>query len=584
MAKLNDTQVYGHFEVKGEIINKATTTSEGVVKLNDSVTSTSTTEAATANAVKTAYDKANHDHPYASTSVATTSSNGLMSSTDKSKLDGIATGANNYSHPTTSGNKHIPSGGSEGQILRWSADGTAVWGADNNTTYSIATTTSNGLMSSGDKTKLDGIATGANNYTHPSTHPVSMISGLHTVATSGNYSDLENKPSTFPPSSHTHSEYLPTTGGTITGNIGFEGEIYTKINGSAVHVQTILKSVLDGNINADIANKLKHYTSRPASADLAVEGNSTVKTFLATASMTTSKPPAGDGYITHYEWDNTGGYSAQLYLKNSKDPKIQIRGMSSGTWGDWQTVYATNNKPTPADIGAANALTSANGYYGMTHNDGTTSNWVRTTINGILPYQGGGASSLGTSYWQFNNIYGVNIYANGVNIGTEIANLKSSVVSGKQAVVNAIDGKLGYASGLTTSHTHSDLAWWITNRIIGPRAPYSTTVSKYVSWYPPILADLSITATNDTATMPGGYTFAIIDGHGAFGYYTPDNDIYVTPASYGYKWTLIKAGTRTLVSGVSGNKYVYVFNPMGCSIKIESTTSGISSIGINIVV
>ena len=39
-----------------------------------------------------------------------------------------------YTHPTTSGNKHIPSGGKEGQILRWSADGTAVWGADN--TYS----------------------------------------------------------------------------------------------------------------------------------------------------------------------------------------------------------------------------------------------------------------------------------------------------------------------------------------------------------------------------------------------------------------------------------------------------------------
>lgn len=41
-----------------------------------------------------------------------------------------------YTHPTSTGNKHIPSGGSAGQILRWSADGTAVWGADNNTTYS----------------------------------------------------------------------------------------------------------------------------------------------------------------------------------------------------------------------------------------------------------------------------------------------------------------------------------------------------------------------------------------------------------------------------------------------------------------
>lgn len=44
-----------------------------------------------------------------------------------------------YTHPTTSGNKHIPDGGSSGQILRWSAAGTAAWGADNNTTYSSGT-------------------------------------------------------------------------------------------------------------------------------------------------------------------------------------------------------------------------------------------------------------------------------------------------------------------------------------------------------------------------------------------------------------------------------------------------------------
>lgn len=37
-----------------------------------------------------------------------------------------------------------------------------------NTTYGVATTTSNGLMSSADKSKLDGIAANANNYTHPS--------------------------------------------------------------------------------------------------------------------------------------------------------------------------------------------------------------------------------------------------------------------------------------------------------------------------------------------------------------------------------------------------------------------------------
>ena len=35
-----------------------------------------------------------------------------------------------YVHPTTAGNKHIPAGGAAGQILRWSADGAATWGAD----------------------------------------------------------------------------------------------------------------------------------------------------------------------------------------------------------------------------------------------------------------------------------------------------------------------------------------------------------------------------------------------------------------------------------------------------------------------
>ena len=34
---------------------------------------------------------------------------------------------NKYTHPTTSGNKHIPSGGSSGQFLGWDSDGTAKW-------------------------------------------------------------------------------------------------------------------------------------------------------------------------------------------------------------------------------------------------------------------------------------------------------------------------------------------------------------------------------------------------------------------------------------------------------------------------
>lgn len=125
---------------------------------------------------------------------------------EKTKLAGLM----NYIHPTTSGNKHIPAGGSANQILGWSADGTAKWVNEKDTTYSVmsgatvdadgksglvpsptkgaqrwldstgawttppnttygaASSTSAGLMTAADKKKLDGIATGANKYVHPS--------------------------------------------------------------------------------------------------------------------------------------------------------------------------------------------------------------------------------------------------------------------------------------------------------------------------------------------------------------------------------------------------------------------------------
>lgn len=55
-----------------------------------------------------------------------------------SKLNGIEANANNYIHPITSGSKHIPSGGSTGQILKWSADGVATWGDETGAVTSVA--------------------------------------------------------------------------------------------------------------------------------------------------------------------------------------------------------------------------------------------------------------------------------------------------------------------------------------------------------------------------------------------------------------------------------------------------------------
>lgn len=46
---------------------------------------------------------------------------------EKTKLRGVAANANNYVHPTTAGNKHIPAGGTAGQILVNNGNGTAKW-------------------------------------------------------------------------------------------------------------------------------------------------------------------------------------------------------------------------------------------------------------------------------------------------------------------------------------------------------------------------------------------------------------------------------------------------------------------------
>lgn len=167
-----------------------------------------------------------------------------------------------YSHPTNSGNKHIPAGGSSGQILRWSADGTAVWGADNNTTYSAfkgatssaaggsglvpapaagtqatkylradgtwqtppdtnttygaASQSAAGLMSAADKKKLDGIATGANNYTY--SLPTASSTTLGGVKTGSNITNSSGTISLTKANVTSALGYTPPTTNTTYNN------------------------------------------------------------------------------------------------------------------------------------------------------------------------------------------------------------------------------------------------------------------------------------------------------------------------------------------------------------------------------
>ena len=120
---------------------------------------------------------------------ATTSLAGLLSATDKAKLDGIAAGANNYTHPnsgvtagtyksvTVNAAGHVTAGTNPTTLSGYGITDAAPSShvGATGTEHGVATTSVNGFMSSTDKTKLDGVATGANNYVHPTTHSADIL-------------------------------------------------------------------------------------------------------------------------------------------------------------------------------------------------------------------------------------------------------------------------------------------------------------------------------------------------------------------------------------------------------------------------
>ena len=106
----------------------ASTSETGIVQLNDNINSTSATQAATANAVKKAYDKANHSHPYLATSlkgakngVASLDENGLVPSSQlPSYVDDVLEYDKLASFPKTGESGKIYVAQDSNKTYRWS--------------------------------------------------------------------------------------------------------------------------------------------------------------------------------------------------------------------------------------------------------------------------------------------------------------------------------------------------------------------------------------------------------------------------------------------------------------------------------
>ena len=94
---------------------------------------------------------------------ATTAANGLLTAAHFKILNDAKFGAATSAAAGTKGLVPAPGAGKQTSFLR--GDGT--WQIPTNTTYAVATTAANGLMTAAMVTKLNGIATGANKYVLP---------------------------------------------------------------------------------------------------------------------------------------------------------------------------------------------------------------------------------------------------------------------------------------------------------------------------------------------------------------------------------------------------------------------------------
>ena len=73
-------------------------------------------------------------------------------------------------------------------------------------------------------------------YSHPASHPASMITGLHTVATSGSYNDLANKPT------------IPSVAG-LASETYVNEQINTRLN--SLKIETLTQAEYDALVTKD---------------------------------------------------------------------------------------------------------------------------------------------------------------------------------------------------------------------------------------------------------------------------------------------------------------------------------------------
>ena len=278
----------------------------------------------------------------------------------------------------------------------------------------------------------------------------SFVGNLTGTASAAPWSGITGKPTSYPPSSHTHS-YLPLSGGTMSGALNFANGTWNVVGDDVAIGDMNIGGTLgimgkNGNTSIKLVQKGASTTSGSAAPGVTWtctgDGASTISGTLSgtfkgnlSGTATAANYPTGfQSRVTSATWGNqTGTFLTDWHTSAGGDIQFrdnsgQLNVIIDGVFYQNEgknlvldsvnyTNYAATKSHTHSNyLGAVNA----NGYYGMAQPGGNTSDWIRTTQNGIIPYQSGANSSLGTSSWKFNNGYIAHIYSTDVKIADKV--------------------------------------------------------------------------------------------------------------------------------------------------------------------
>lgn len=305
--------------------------------------------------------------------------------------------------------------------------GDGTWATPPNTTYSAATQSSQGLMSAADKAKLDGIASGANNYSLP--NATTSIKGGVVVGSGLSVSD------------GTISTSLSNLGVTASA-----AEL-NYMDGVTSNVQTQLNGKLSTNGNAASATK--------ATQDSAGQQISTTYVKSVTASGRTVTVTKGDGKTSTFQTQDTT-YSD---MKGATSSAAGTHGLvpapatgannrylrSDGTWAvppDTNTTYSAATTSTAGLMSASD----------KTKLDGIASGANKTTVDSAL-------SSTSTNPVQnkvINSALAGKASSSHTHPASQVTGLTAnralvSDANGHPAVSSVTNTELGYLDGVTSN-------------------------------------------------------------------------------------------------------------------------------------